>query len=136
MGTETTRNPDGTLDIVQRGPASWQPSPEYLERLYWLALRRSTLGVVGFSQDAVRVFGRWPALLRFGAPVDDGRPIVGGIFAREPYGGIRWSADGGEVVVTVERFAPRLRGPFWRFESWLHDLVGRRFLARASRPGR
>jgi hypothetical protein len=135
VDTTTTRNPDGTFDIVQRGSASWQPSAEQLERLYWVAMRRATLGVVALSQDAICVFGLWPALLRFGPLLDGGRPIVGGIFAREPYGAIRWSATQTEIVVAVERFAPLLRGPFWRFESWFHDRVGRRFLVVASGPG-
>jgi hypothetical protein len=35
--------------------------------------------------------------------------------------------------VDVAGFSPLLRGPLWRIESLLHDLVGRRFLARVAR---
>jgi hypothetical protein len=70
------------------------------------------------------------------SPGDGARPIVGGIFARKPHGVIRWWAADGDVVVAVERFAPLLRGPFWRFESWFHELVGRRYLARVGNRSR
>jgi hypothetical protein len=129
--TRTSRHPDGTVDIVQTGPADAGVTPEALQAIYWHELRRATFGLVRFSRNAVRVLGLWPALLRFGPLTDGARPIVGGIFAREPHGAIRWWTADGTVVVAVERFAPLLRGPFWRCESWFHDLVGRRYLARA-----
>ena len=132
MQTVTTRHDDGTIDVVQSGPSAVSPTAERLEAVYWTELRRTTLGLVRFSRDAVRVLGLWPALLRFGPMMDGARPIVGGIFARRPHGTIRWVAGGGTVVVAVERFAPLLRGPFWRIESWLHDLVGRRYVSRAA----
>lgn len=131
MQTRTTRHEDGTVDIVQSAPAAGVPTSETLEGIYWGELRAATFGFVRYSRDAVRMLGLWPALLRFGPLAGDARPIVGGIFARRPHGVIRWSAADGTVVVSVERFAPLLRGPFWRFESWLHDVVGRRYLARA-----
>jgi hypothetical protein len=129
MTTETTRHEDGTVDIVQLGPATGAFSPGELERLYWRALHEVTFGLVRFSRGAVRIAGVWPVLLRFGPPVTGTRPILGGLFARTPAGSIRWSSSGAEVLVAVEGFAPRLRGPFWRFESWFHDVAGRRFLA-------
>lgn len=132
METETRHHPDGTIDVVQRAPSTVAASAETLEAIYWSELRRSTLGLARFSRDAVRVFGLWPALLRFGPRTDGARAIVGGVFARKPHGSIRWSAGDGSVVVAVERFAPLLRGPFWRFESWLHDVVGRRYVRRAA----
>jgi hypothetical protein len=134
MDTETTRHSDGTFDIVQRGPAAWQPSADDLQRLYWSEVRRATLGFAGFSRGAVRVFGLWPVVLRFGPMVDGRRPIVGGIAVRKASGAIRWSSEDGVVEVAVEGFAPLVRGPLWRFESWFHDLVGRRFLAAAEKP--
>jgi hypothetical protein len=130
------RHPDGTIDVVQSAPARSAPPPDALESIYWSELRRATFGFARFSDDAVRVLGVWPALLRFGPRVDGGRPIVGGIFARKPHGVIRWSAADGKVVVAVERFAPLLRGPLWRIESWLHDVVGRRYVRRAAGLGR
>jgi hypothetical protein len=44
--------------------------------------------------------------------------------------------DGEHTAVIVQGFAPLLGGPFWRFEEWFHDLVGRRFLARVARENR
>jgi hypothetical protein len=136
MATTTTRKDNGTVDIVQSGPARWEPSPDELQNLYWRAVHSATFGLVRFSRDALRLLGLWPVLLRFGPMLDGGRPIVGGIFAREAHGSIRWSAGGNEVVVAVHGFAPLFVGPLWRFESWFHDLVGRRFLSLASGPGR
>ena len=135
MQTRTTRHADGTVDIVQTGPADAERTPETLQAIYWHELRRSTFGVARFSRNAVRVLGIWPTLLRFGPLTDGARPIVGGIFARKPHGAIRWWTADGTVVVAVERFAPLLHGPFWRCESWFHDLVGRRYLARAGSRG-
>lgn len=136
MQTQTTRHDDGTVDIVQTAQATGAPTPDVLQALYWRELRGATFGLVRYSRGAVRILGIWPALLRFGPLTGDTRPIVGGIFARRPHGVIRWWAADGTVVVAVERFAPLLRGPFWRFESWFHDIVGRRYLARAATRGR
>jgi hypothetical protein len=129
--SRTTRHPDGTVDIVQIGPAEAEHPADVLQAIYWRELSRSTLGLARFSGNAVRVLGVWPALLRFGPLADGARPIVGGIFAREPHGSIRWWTADGNAAVAVERFAPLLRGPLWRLESWFHDLVGRRYLAHA-----
>jgi hypothetical protein len=133
--TRTTRHPDGTVDIVQTAPAAAERPPEVLEAIYWRELRGATFGLVRFSRDAVRVLGLWPTLLRFGPLTDGARPIIGGIFARGAHGGIRWWAADGSVVVAVERFAPLLRGPLWRCESWFHNVVGRRYLVRAGSRG-
>jgi hypothetical protein len=136
MTTSVTRLPDGTYDIVQRAAARQAFTPEALQAFYWRALGASTFGIVRFRRDSIRILGVGPVLLRFG-PMNDGRrPIVGGIFSRQPYGAIRWLALDGEIAVEVEKFAPRLKGPFWRFEMWLHHLVGRRYLALAERSGR
>lgn len=132
MNTLTTRNDDGTFDIVQRASAPGSQSSEDLQLLYWREVRATTLGLVRFSRGAIRVLGVWPRLLELGPSIEGRRLIVGGIFARHPYGAIAWSAVDGEVIVSLERFAPRLRGPFFRAERWFHDVVGRRFLARAA----
>jgi hypothetical protein len=131
MDTRTTENDDGTFDIVQRTTGTSARAEGDLERLYWREVRASTLGVVQFSRGALRMFGVWPRLLVFEPAIGGRRRISGGMFARHPYGAIAWSEDGEEVVVALERFAPRLRGPFFRAERWFHDLVGRRFLRRA-----
>ncbi len=136
METTITRRPEGTYDILQRGGARGTFTAEALQAFYWRALGTTTLGLVRFRRDSIRILGVGPVLLRFGPLRDGGRPIVGGVFSRKPYGTIRWQAEGGEVVVAVERFAPRLQGPLWRLEIWLHDLVGRRYVALAVRSPR
>ena len=132
MTTRTTRHEDGTVDVVQSAEAAPLAAPGELERLYWAAIRRTTLGLVRYRRDAIRILGAGPALIAFGPPADGSRPIVGGVFARRPHGVIRWDAADGRVAVAVERFAPLLRGPLWRLESWFHGRVGRRFLADAA----
>jgi hypothetical protein len=101
--------------------------------LYWDAVQRVTLGWVRFSGDALRLLGVWPVLLRFGPAIGGRRAILGGLFARRRGGTIEWRANGVDVAVIVTGFTPLLRGPLWRIESMLHDLVGRRFLGRVAR---
>ena len=136
MQTAITRRPDGTYDIVQRGHAPGALGPEALQAFYWSALRASTFGLVRFRRDSIRILGVGPVLLRFGPMQDGRRRIVGGVFSRKPYGAIRFIAEDGEIAVEVEKFAPLLRGPFWRLEMWLHHLVGVRFLVLAGRSAR
>lgn len=123
----------GTIDTCQCAPITVGLDVARLEQLYWDAARRTTLGSVRFSGDALRLLGVWPVLLRFGPVVDGRRAILGGLFARRSGGTIGWRADGVHVAVDVAGFAPTLRGPLWRIEALLHDLVGRRFLARVAR---
>jgi hypothetical protein len=133
VNTVTTRNVDGTFDVVQRAPIGGDLTSEELQRLYWCEVRSTTLGLVRFSRNAIRFFGVWPALIVFAPTVGDRRKIVGGLFARHPYGAITWSVEGGEAIVSLEEFAPRLRGWLFRLERWFHDVVGRRLLQRAAR---
>lgn len=133
METVTTRNGDGTYDIVQRGRVAVAPPPADLERLYWDEVRASTLGLVAYSRNAIRIFGVWPCLIAFERGRSERRRIVGGLFARQPYGSVVWTAHGGEATVAVERFAPRLPAPLFRVELWVHERVGQRFLARVNR---
>lgn len=123
----------GTIDTCQHAPIAAAVDAVRLELLYWDAVRRVTLGWVRFSRDALRLLGVWPVLLRFSPLVEGHRTILGGLFARRPGGTIAWRADGLDVAVDVTGFTPWLRGPLWRIESLLHDLVGRRFLARVAR---
>jgi hypothetical protein len=106
-----------------------------LEQLYWDVVRQTTLGLVRFSENAVRLLGVWPAFLRLGPLAGGRRAILGGLMARRPGGTIAWRADGVYAAVEVEGFAPLLREPLWRLELASHDLVGRRFLARVARNG-
>src|ERR1051326_4211542 len=131
--TTTARNEDGTLDIVQRAPSRVSPPCPQLELLYWREVERVTLGLMRFSRGAIRLLGLWPPMLRFGPAESCRREIVGGLFARRPYGSIEWRAPGDEVLVAVRGFRPWLGGPFLRAEQWFHGLVGQRFLANDTR---
>jgi hypothetical protein len=133
VNTVTTRNDDGTFDVVQRAPVGSDLTSAELQRLYWCEVRSTTLGLVCFSRDAIRFCGVWPALIVFAPTLGDRRQIVGGLFARHPYGAIAWSVESGEAIVSLEAFAPRLRGWLFRLERWFHDVVGRRSLQRAAR---
>lgn len=133
METKVTRLPDGAYDIIQRAAAAGAFTPETLQAFYWSAVRAATFGLVRFRRDSIRILGIGPVLLRFGPMHDGRRPIVGGVFSRQPYGAIRWVAADGEIAVEVEKFAPLLKGPFWRFEMWLHHLVACRYVVLAER---
>jgi hypothetical protein len=69
----------------------------------------------------------------FGLPVDGRRPITGGLFAR----GAGGRSVGRQTTSTRRSWSkdsPRFwAAAFWRVEAWLHDVIGRRFLARATR---
>jgi hypothetical protein len=133
MQSVSVMHASGAVDTCQREPIAGAVDVVRLEVVYWDAVRRVTLGLVRFSEDALRLFGVWPVLLRFGPLVDGRRAILGGLFARRPGGTIEWRANGVDVAVDVTGFTPLLRGPLWRIESLLHDLVGRRFLGRVAR---
>lgn len=130
METVTVRNDDGSFDIAQRAQVGSKAASEDLQRLYWQAVRASTLGAVSFSRGALRVLGVWPRLVAFGPSDGERRPIVGGLIARKPYGSVLWRPAAEETTVAVERFTPRLRGPLFRLERRFHDRVGRRFFRR------
>jgi hypothetical protein len=129
----SVKHQDGTIDSSQRANVVSGLSAPELERLYWEEIRRATLGAARFSRGAIRVAGLWPVLLRFGPLVDGRRSIAGGLFARRSGGTIGWHVDAEYTSVSVQRFAPLLRGPLWRVEAWFHTVVGRRFLARVAR---
>ena len=130
------KHDDGTIDSYQRAHVGAELDASQLEHLYWDEIRTVTLGCARFSRGAIRVLGVGPAVLRFGPLVDGRRSIVGGLAARRASGTIAWEADGEHAEVSVEGFAPLLRGPLWRLQAWFHELVGKRFLARVAREGR
>jgi hypothetical protein len=133
MESVSVKHDDGTIDSFQRARVGAELDPAQLERLYWDEIRRLTLGAARFSRGAIRVAGLWPAILRFGPLVDGRRAISGGLFARRAGGTISWQVERDETLVSVEGFAPLLGGPLWRLEAWMHNVVGRRFLARVAR---
>ena len=136
MENVSVRREDGTIDVLERGQGDVALDPQGLEQFYWDEIRRATFGVARFSRGGIRVFGLWPVVLRFGPLVDGRRAIVGGLMARRPGGSIAWRADGEQISVAVERYAPLLRGPLWRLQLSFHCLVGRRFLARVAGEAR
>ena len=89
-----------TIDSVQEAPAP-AVAPEEREGIYWDELRRMTLGAATFRRDAVRPFGRGPALMRFGPRAGDARAIVGGVFTRRASGRIAWEQSDGTARVVV-----------------------------------
>jgi hypothetical protein len=125
---------------------------------YWQEVERSTRGAVRARRTPesveLRLFGRQPALLRFGAPqihvdasgVSCTYPVVGGLLAR---------GAGGELVFEQRRnptwcvrtlvrdFSPRLAGRAgdsgWRgfvyrhVQARLHRAIGRRYVAQLVR---
>jgi hypothetical protein len=125
---------------------------------YWREVERSTRGAVRARRTPesveLRVFGRAPALLRFGAPeirvdpsgVSCTYPVVGGLLAR---------GAGGELVFEQRRiaawclrtlvrdFSPRLAGRaggagwtgfvYRQVQARLHRAIGRRYVARLVR---
>jgi hypothetical protein len=126
--------------------------------VYWQEVERSTRGAVRARQTAdsveLRLFGRSPALLCFGAPeiqvglngISCAYPVLGGLLAR---------GAGGELVFEQRRspawclrtlvrgFSPRLAGragmPGWtgliyhQIQARLHRAIGRRYVARLVR---
>ena len=125
---------------------------------YWQEVERSTRGAVRARRTPesveLRLFGRPPALLRFGAPelkveptaISCTYPVLGGLLAR---------GAGGELVLEQRRspawcvrtlvrdFSPRLAGragsPGWtgfvyhQVQARLHRAIGRRYVARLVR---
>jgi hypothetical protein len=128
---------------------------ERLGRVYWREVERIT-GHLVQARDRrgsveLRLLGRGPSLLRFGAPTIEAEPalvccsypIEGGLLARRPGGEILFeqSGDGTPVVRSAIRgFFPRLAsraaGPDWtgalykRVQCRIHVVVSRRYFAR------
>lgn len=133
-----------TRPVVEHSPAGAQK----LGDLYWRELRRVTLGAVRTtSRDGeleMSLFGRGPALLRFGLPehvidtktIGCSYAIRGGLLARAPAGSLRFTQAGVDAVAvtsTVEGFLPRLGVLYAPVQSRLHVLLGRRYFRRLQR---
>lgn len=131
------------------------PGGEHLGRLYWREVERIT-GRLVRARDRqgsieLRLLGRGPAVLRFGAPTIEATtalvfcryPIEGGLLARRPGGEIVFAQTGaGPSVVrsAIRGFFPSLASrtgsPDWtgalynRVQSRIHVVVSRRYFAR------
>lgn len=128
---------------------------EYLGRAYWREIERVTRGVVRPRERngtlQLRVFGRGPALLRFGPPalaatdrlVSCSYPIHGGLLAQRPVGEIVFAQVGGSppiVSSTIRGFFPSLAGRrgerdwtgalYSQVQSRVHVAISRRYFAR------
>jgi hypothetical protein len=131
------------------------PGGEHLGRAYWREVERITRRLVRVRERQgsieLRLLGRGPALLRFGAPKIDATaalvscryPIEGGLLARRPGGEIDFAqtGDGPTVVRSAIRgffpsLAARTGSPDWtgalynRVQSRIHVVVSRRYFAR------
>jgi hypothetical protein len=128
--------------VVERSEAG----ARLLGEQYWREVSSASHGFVRRrrTDDGVelRLFGRGPALLRFG-PVettyDDEHvrcsyPIRGGLLAGRPGGFLTLSqtgADRPELRAAVHGFAPRLGSrPYDRIQRRLHVTIGRRYFWR------
>jgi len=149
--TTTAVGEDGIVESDQRAVAAAPVVPlslagaDELARCYWLALEGLTLRLARVVDrepgPEVRVLGRGPVLLRFGAPLretDEGRvavrfPIRGGLLARRPGGEIVFAQErvpeGWVVRSSVRGFCPRLPAPLYRaLQKRVHVAVGRRYV--------
>jgi len=125
---------------------------ERLGRAYWREVRRLTLSLVRTSEIGgtleLRVLGRGPALLRFGAPLveaTDARafcsyPIEGGLLASRPSGELAFEQTARSMRSTIRGFFPRLAAregePDWtgalynQLQSRVHVAISRRYFER------
>ena len=159
--TRNRQTEDGAVESEQRaalGGFVVEFSAEGAERLgsvYWREVERFTARVVQARERRgsleLRLLGRGPALLRFGAPVIEVTstlascryPIEGGLLAQRPAGEIVFEQSGGPAPVlrsAIRGFFPRLAArqgrPNWtgalynRVQSRIHVAVSRRSFSR------
>ena len=164
--TRQRQTPDGAVEseqvVVLREPVV-DVSPagaEQLGKAYWREVERVTRGLVRARSrnDALvlRLFGRGPALLRFGRPSLEARaglvqcsyPITGGLLARRAAGEIVFAQVGGSEPVlrsAIRGFFPSLSAregrPDWtgalysHVQSRIHVAISRRYFSRMLREG-
>ena len=137
--------------VVEFSPAG----AECLGLAYWREVERVTRGIVRPRERngtlELRVFGRGPALLRFGRPaleatdrlVSCSYPIHGGLLAQRPVGEIVFAQIGGSPSIvrsTIRGFfpslAPRQGERDWtgalysQVQSRVHVAISRSYFAR------
>lgn len=159
--TRQHQTDDGAVESEQRTSLGIpvvefsESGAEHLGRAYWREVERTTRRFVRARERQaaieLRVLGRGPSLLRFGAPRIEATPklarctypIAGGLLAQRPAGEILFEqTDGPEPVLrsAIQGFFPRLAarrgGPNWtgalynRVQSRIHVAVSRRYFAR------
>jgi hypothetical protein len=152
---------DGAVEseqrVVLRAPVVEfsETGGEHLGRVYWREVERITGRLVRARERQgsieLRLLGRGPSLLRFGAPTIEATttlvccryPIDGGLLARRPGGEIDFAqtGDGPTVLRSAIRgffpsLAARTGSPDWtgalynRVQSRIHVVVSRRYFAR------
>ena len=162
--TRQRQTADGAVESEQRVAlrepvvAFDRDGAETLGRRYWEEVRRSTGGLVRPRRRGetvqLRLAGRGPVLLRFGAPsVETSRhlarcayPIAGGLLAQRASGEIRFEQRGLELRSSIRGFYPALAArtgrPDWtgalyaRVQSRLHVAISRRYFAALIREAR
>jgi hypothetical protein len=132
-----------------------EPGGEQLGRVYWREVERVTRRLVQARERRgsieLRLLGRGPSLLRFGAPtievttalVSCSFRIEGGLLARRPGGEIVFAQTGDAPPVVrsaIRGFFPSLASrtgsPDWtgalynRVQSRIHVAISRRYFAR------
>jgi hypothetical protein len=137
--------------VVEFSPAG----AECLGLAYWREVERVTRGVVRprerYGTLELRLFGRGPALLRFGRPaleatdrlVSCSYPIHGGLLAQRPVGEIVFTQVGGSPPIvrsTIRGFFPSLAARqgerdwtgalYSQVQSRAHVAISRRYFAR------
>ena len=116
------------VDSIQEAQAPELPAAER-DRVYWDELRRMMRGTTrlrGRTLSAVRVL----PLMHLGELEGDRRAIEGGLLVAEPGGTIGWEYENGVLRVAVRGYAPRLPGPLYALQSFVHVRLSRRYLRR------
>jgi len=159
--TRQRQTNDGAVESEQRADLRApvvefsEAGAEQLGYAYWREVERTTRRLVRARERRgsveLRLLGRGPALLRFGAPTIEATstlaccryPIRGGLLAQRSEGEILFEqADGPSPVLrsAIRGFFPRLAArqgrPDWtgalynRVQSRIHVAVSRRYFAR------
>jgi hypothetical protein len=150
-----------SFPLVRQVVPATRDGARRLGSAYWQEVERSTRGVVRARRAPgsieLRLFGRAPALLRFGAPeiqvdpsgISCAYPVLGGLLARGAGGQLVFEQRRRPawcVRTLVRDFSPRLAGraggPGWtgfvydQVQARLHRAIGRRYVARLERESR
>ncbi len=125
------------MTVEDTAAAPREPPAEQLRDLFWVEIRRLTLGLLRARGRRIELGPL--TLLSFGPP--QATPggwcweITGGLIARSPGGELRYSWSDGELRAIVEDYRPLLPGPLYRLVQLpLHHLITRLYLLRLRGP--